>query len=64
MLKIERNTNDLIFDGKRHSRAYFGDKEVWRKMYRIYVDHSKSLDGVLEGVYDRGKKGYIVTSSG
>lgn len=64
MLKIERNTNDLIFGGKRHWRAYYGDKEVWRKMHRIYIDHGKSLDGVLEGVYDGGKKGFIVTSSG
>lgn len=63
MLKIARSTKDLVFEGRIHSRAYWQGKEVWRKMHRIYVDHGKSLDGVLEGVYDRGKKGFIVTSS-
>ncbi len=29
-------------------------------MHKIYVDHGKSQDGVLEGVYDKDKKGFVV----
>ena len=55
------NTKNVYFNGQEHIKAYYEGNLVWSKMEgTINIDHARTRDGAIAGVYDPGAKGFIV----
>lgn len=55
------DTKNVYFNGEEHIKVYYEGDLVWSKMEgTINVDHARTRDGAIAGVYDANVKGFIV----
>lgn len=61
-----KNVKEVVFNGKKHNRVYFGDKLVWQRFkggdFSFDVKNLAEYDD-FEGIWDR-QKGALVAPGG